>query len=105
MSPVMDDGFFVVSDDRDLMATLERWGPLEGAPAFSFASLQEAYGQLEAYDPLLLLLDRRSETGSILGLIRKIRRKRRNLELILLEKNYQENGHDRLLLMVNLYLR
>jgi DNA-binding NtrC family response regulator len=85
MSSVMNDGFFVVSGDAALLEALESWGPLEGAPAFGFANLQEAYGQLEAYDPLLLLLDRRSETGSILGLIRKIRRKRRNLELILLE--------------------
>ncbi len=90
MPPVMDDGFFVVSGDDRLLESLESWGPLEGAPAFVFGSLQDAYSQLEAYDPLLLLLDRRSETAGILGLLRKIRRKCRNLELILLESPHSE---------------
>ncbi len=90
MPPVMDDGYFVVSGDTGLLKAMEDWGPLEGAPAFSFANLQDAYAQLEAYDPLLLLIDRRSETGSILGLVRKIRRQHRNLELILLESPRSE---------------
>ena len=90
MPSVMGDGIVVVSGDRALLETLESWGPLEGAPIFTFPGLQEAYGQLEAYDPLLLLIDRRSETGSILGFLRKIRRRRRHMEMILLESPRSE---------------
>ena len=90
MTTVMGDGVFAVSDNAALLETLEHWGPLEGAPVFSFPTLQEAYSQLEAYDPLFLLLDRRTEPGSVLGLLKKIRRRRRRLELILLESPRSE---------------
>jgi len=80
-----DDGLFVVSRDPSLLAAFEGWGPLLGAPIFSHPTLQAAYAALDAYRPLLLLLDRRSEEGSVLGLLRKLRRKHRDLELILLE--------------------
>ena len=82
---VQADGLFVVSAERGFVATVEAWGPVAGAPVFAFPSLQAAYGALDAYDPLILLVDRRSEDGSILGLLRKLRRRFRHLELILLE--------------------
>jgi DNA-binding NtrC family response regulator len=87
---VRDDGLFVVSREPSLLAAVEGWGPLLGAPIFSHPTLQAAYTALEAYRPLLLLLDRRSEEGSVLGLLRKLRRRHRDLELILLESPRSE---------------
>ncbi len=63
MTPISGDGIFAVSSDAGFLATIEGWGPLSGAPVFTFPNLQEAYGQLEAYDPLLLLVDRRTEAA------------------------------------------
>jgi len=89
-SPLRADGFFLVSRDPSLLAAVASWGPLEGTPVFDYPSLQAAYGALDAYQPLILLLDRRSEEGSVLGLLRKIRRRHRDLELILLESPRSE---------------
>ena len=86
----MSDSLFIVSREPELLSQLERWGLIEGAPALVHESLGEAYGQLEAYRPLILLVDRRSEQEPILGLLRKIRRGHPDLEIILLESPRSE---------------
>ncbi len=81
----MSDSLFIVTREESLLRRIEEWGQLENAPLLVYPSLQEAYGQLDAYDPLLLVVDRRSEAESVLGLLRKIRRRHRHLEIVLLE--------------------
>ncbi|MBN2169920.1 MAG: hypothetical protein JW819_01210, partial [Candidatus Krumholzibacteriota bacterium] len=81
----MNESVFIVSREPALLEPVREWGQLEDAPLLLFDTLQDAYGQLEAYTPLILIVDRRSESGSVLGLLRKARRRFPQLEIILIE--------------------
>jgi DNA-binding NtrC family response regulator len=81
----MADSALIISRDPELREQVRRWESLEEARLLLFDSLDAAYARLTELEPLLLLVDRRSETGSLLGLLRRARRRSRHLEIILLE--------------------
>ncbi|MCP4548773.1 MAG: sigma-54-dependent Fis family transcriptional regulator [bacterium] len=87
----MSDSVFIVTREQELLDQVDQWGLLEGAALITFSSLKEAYSQLDTYNPLLLLVDRRSEVGMVLGFLRKIRRTLPMLEIIFLESSRSDN--------------